>query len=531
MTGYQTEKQWIHDALQKTWTAESGVTIRGWDDLCSTSGLGKNVRLNFISGDISTTTPGHDYLGVEVNGYSPGIRFALHESYQGSVRQFLIMADGVHEFGHAIGFAHEQNRDDTNRTLCTSETQGADGNYTFGPWDPDSIMNYCRIEMTNRYFDGTIDEMRLSGTDIWAAGAIYGAPFPYSVAVHQDLNPVTADLFARFTWPGGIDDLGDDWYNDSSGNWTLGSDPTGDGKPATSEPAAIDMGGGKSWVFIRTSTGSVALYDTSSRTWQDLGGYVVGQPVVAKAASRIVVMARNYMFGLSFREYYNGAWQPWTTKAADFVGVPAAMGAGGTSSVIHVFVTGADGNMWWMESPSFGNWPGFIAIPGESNFVGSPAIAVQDLETPNLAYVFAKTANGQLQYNIYSSPFPAPKYWNGWAALPTIPGGVQGSPTVINRVNGDYSIYVTDVDGNLWNIWKDPTSSAFSSGRITGPGGAIAYSTRLIGSPTGVKIGPNEMQIFARGTDHSTLAVTWKPYLRFVRLNPWTFTTLGNSFY
>ncbi|NMO15639.1 hypothetical protein HPC49_20735 [Pyxidicoccus fallax] len=416
------QRQWVRDAVARTWEARSGVRFTGWGTCAAAS---SGIRIN-----ISDTGPHVKALGNGLNGMAQGmvLNFTFN-NWSTSCRsqlQYCIEAIAVHEFGHAMGYAHEQNRPDT-PSSCTEPPQGSSGDLIIGPWDLSSVMNYC-----NPQWNGNGN---LSVTDQQGAQQTYGVPWDSLGGNHTSGPAVAArganrlDVFARGTdnqlwqayWTGGT-------------TWNLWFPLGGN---LTSDPAAVSRDSTRIDVFARGADNSIMQKTWNGLVWSgwsSLGGNFASGPAVASwSASRMDVFVRGTDNQL-WQAYWTGTtWNAWFPLGGNLASDPAAVSWG--LGRIDVFARGADNSIvqkYWNGTA----WSGWSSLGG--NFTSSPAVASRGA---NLLDVFARSSDNSLWMNSWNG-----SSWSGWQWLG---GELASAPDAVSKGAGQVDLFYIAPDGSM----------------------------------------------------------------------------------
>lgn len=151
----------VRSAVMESWEAASAVRFTGWQK-CAPDNAGIRILID----DSGPHTAGLGrYLDGVKNGMVLNFTFDNWSPSCKTMHDFCVRAIAVHEFGHALGFAHEQNRPDAPGE-CQQLRQGTNGTLLLTPYDPHSVMNYCNPEYNNNG--------QLSQYDTEAVQNVYG---------------------------------------------------------------------------------------------------------------------------------------------------------------------------------------------------------------------------------------------------------------------------------------------------------------------------------------------------------------------
>lgn len=160
----QEARDWVKDQITNTWQRYSSLSFEYWGPCIPNN---KGIRV-FWSDEGAHVKKFGRHIDGEPAGLILNNTFKNWSQSCQTTLKSCIRSIAVHEFGHAIGFAHEQNRPDTPGECSIHYGQGQAKERMLTPYDPHSVMNYCNDKYNNDGF--------LSPLDIKSVQMVYGPP-------------------------------------------------------------------------------------------------------------------------------------------------------------------------------------------------------------------------------------------------------------------------------------------------------------------------------------------------------------------
>jgi hypothetical protein len=134
--GSAADRELVREVITETWQARANISFVNWAS-CPASGFA-GIEItpgssNVVTGGLGNQTDGVsnmelDFSATPENTWTTCVNNGLNRSE-------CIQATAIHEFGHSLSFAHEQNRPDNNGECTVGVGSGSNGDTLLGGFD------------------------------------------------------------------------------------------------------------------------------------------------------------------------------------------------------------------------------------------------------------------------------------------------------------------------------------------------------------------------------------------------------------
>lgn len=435
------ERNIVRQGVAETWEKFSAFRFTGWGT-CNPASKGIRILIE----DSGPHTKG---LGTDLNGKKNGmvLNFTFKEwstNCQNN-KDECIRVIGIHEFGHALGIAHEQNRADAPAACREEMSQGTTGDWIITPYDANSVMNYCNPEWNN----GGV----LSPLDVQGVQKLYGSN--------------------DFEDRGGL---------------------------LISEPTACSWGYNRSDAFVVGTDGACYHQYWDGANWsayENLGGNfkVINLPTMMAAFPLTSVSWGKHHLdvygrgtdGAIYQKWWNeGAskWEGWN-KIGDNTFDDAPKAVCWSSGRVDLFVIGKDNALWhnyWDENLNSKQWGGWESLGG---FIKKGTLSVVSQAKGKLD-IFGIGGDDAIYVKRFDNG------WKDWKSL----GGkflTTGGTSATSQIDGTLNVFGVGTDKKLYHL--PYYNNEWSKASWEPLGGAIE------GRPSAVSLGYGHVSVLVKGTD------------------------------
>ncbi len=514
--GYEGEKAQAQAAIDRTWVAQANIDVT-YEATCPTSADSRRVRLWIGEHTDNSNQGGNGEAQASGPGalVGPGgisIKFWFKPDHTATSSRIAYLA--VHEFGHILGFSHEQDQDtpaaiacrtgmckaQTKMTFeaCMADAASNQGGTPIGAYDPKSVMNYC----------GPI-KGKLSPDDEVGVRKVYGKR---PRARDEDMPSAAMVAFAGMevaatrTATGSVqvlDHLVSHPWDEVSPIDIGGSVVGTPVLAATSSTLYVFARGADNAVWYKQRD-TAGVWSPSATGWISLGGVISARPAVAVSPSgRLDLFVRGTAGDIHHKALYSGAWVPsistWEPLGGSTLGAPAAVSVGENRP--QVYAVAADRTLVRVAADTWGR---FTSLTPWENLGGqvtsTPAVVSTE---PGKVDIVVKGTDGKLYQRSFNGVSWSPS--SGYRALNR---AIVGAPALVSGAPGRLDLFAQDPYGQVIHTWAQGPTNTYPAPSPVLSNGWDELRGLSYGAPAAVAFGP-QLDVLAIGTTDAPQAMSW----------------------